>query len=108
MPFLGTKIAIASVDIRGSGEHGATVSFTVAFLDEAGRRHAESRHKLALGADPVISDAARALIESLANYSSLQHFGHPVTTEGQKESIDGIAEAIRAPPDPSDRVAEQG
>ncbi len=104
--FRGTEIAIAQIEIVGKGGGGADVRFKINYVSKDGIVHGTMNHTVDAAADERLKTAAQDLIAAITTFAQRAHFEG--TTPEEPLAINGIAEALRAPPDPSDDIAEQG
>lgn len=101
--FKGTNVAINNLEVVGAPT-GARVKFRVSFTDDGGVVHGTMAHALEVSADDRLRLATKELVDALVAYSKKIHFGQEEVTHPQE----GIAEALREKPDPSDDIAGQG
>lgn len=104
--FRGTEIAIAQIEIVGKGGGGADVRFKINYVSKDGIVHGTMAHTVDAAANEQLKAAAQALVMAVTAFAQRAHFDGATPEEPLTQ--DGIAEALRTPPDPSDDIAEQG
>jgi len=89
--FRGTNLGITGIAIEGS-----YIIANCSFVDDEGKTHATTRHKIVIGEHEDLRTPAEALLEALSKHIANIHFGNPdntTTEEGVTRA--GIAESLK-------------